>query len=90
MNDEANYAQDDPAFAPYITDAAAIVEGLRHGDETELVRLPEQYQESLRARMAQRLNELQEEAIGRDEFDLEITKMVSVACIGLREVAEGI
>ena len=89
MDDEANYTQDDPAFEAYITTAAAIVEGLRNGDDSEARQLPEAFQESLATRMRRRLDELQNGTIDQDEFDLEIRKMVSVACIGLRDMTEG-
>lgn len=87
--DESNYAQDDPAFQLYATEAANIIEGLRLGDGDGLNALPGRYQQSLRDRMYKAAADLAANNIGQDLFDQEIRAMVSIACFGLREVAEG-
>lgn len=87
--DEANYTQDDPEFQDYVAEAASMIEGLRLGDGDGIDALPGNYQQALRDRMDQALTGLATNAIGQDIFDKEIRTMVSIACIGLRELAEG-
>lgn len=87
--DEANYVQDDPSYQPYAAEALNIIEALKRGDGDGLDALPGSYQTMLREQMEQALAAFTANEIGQDLFDLEVRKMVSVACIGLRELAVG-
>lgn len=89
MQNEANYVQDDPVYQPYAAEALNIIEALRQGDGDGLDALPGAYQTMLREQMEQALAAFAASEIGQDLFDLEVRKMVSVACIGLRELATG-
>lgn len=84
------YAQDDPEYQPFAEEATKLVEMLKNGDSSGLAVLPEQYQKALSKRMNQRLQETDNGTITPNEFDVEIKKMISVACIGLREADDGL
>lgn len=89
MNDSnVIYAQEDPEYQQYIVEAITVIAALKNGDTSGLAALPETFREALSIRMSQRLCELEDGDLNQFEFDVEEKKMISVACIGLREAAE--
>lgn len=83
-----SFAQDSPDYQEFVAQAQSIVYNLRYGDESGLGALPPEFQEALSVRMSQRLQELDDGTMSDGEFGLEVQKMISVACIGLRKTAK--
>lgn len=82
------YAQDKPEYQEYVRQAESIVYTLRYGDAGGLGALPTEFQDALLVRMNQRRQELEDGTIHVSEFGLEVKKMISVACEGLRQAAK--
>lgn len=81
------YAQDEPDHAPFVATAELIVNTLARGETPHLKGLPVEFEVALQDRMKRRVNERASGVITESEFALEHKKMVSVACIGLREAS---
>lgn len=82
------YAQDKPEYQEYVRQAESIVYNLRYGDTGGLGVLPTEFQDALLVRMNQRRRELEDGTIHDSEFGLEVKKMISVACEGLRQATK--
>ncbi len=82
------YAQDKPEYQEYVRQAESIVNGLLYGDEGGLGVLPADFQDALSTRMSQRCQELDDGTMSDGEFSLEVKKMISVACEGLRQASD--
>ena len=80
-----SFAQDSPEYQEFVAQARSIVYNLRYGDESGLGALPPEFQDALSVRMNQRVQELEDGTMSDGEFDLEVQKMISVACTGLKQ-----
>jgi len=89
-NTPGMYAQEKPEYQAFVGQAEQMIYGLMNGDTSGLSGLPPKYQEALRVRMNQRIYELDSGAISEGEFRLEVKKMISVACTGLGDRADGV
>lgn len=82
------YAQEKPEYQAYVGHAEQMIYRLMDGDASGLSGLASNYREALSVRMNQRINQFDSGEISQGEFRLEVKKMISVACTGLRDQAE--